>query len=288
MGTPALETRVELSRNRLETMLKVLDVDGAVRRVRGGWEATGQPWAYDAERYARVPRGPRARAAGDARLPRHRPAAGCGSCASSSTTPRPPTAAGATTAAASSLDATVSSAAVEEAGSPAGPPGRADRAAQDVADRAGHARHRPQGQDRRAAPRRAAPSPGSPTSATARRCGRCSGRTTADGPVPVPLVQAVLDAARRLAPRGRRDRGGGVRDPADADRRPGRRAVPPAAGAGGRPLGDRRPRRRAGPGRGQLRPAGRRRRPPVVARRPTSPRAARCCWSTTRSSPAGR
>ncbi len=35
-------------------MLKVLDVDGAVRRVRGGWEATGEPWSYDAERYARV------------------------------------------------------------------------------------------------------------------------------------------------------------------------------------------------------------------------------------------
>jgi ATP-dependent DNA helicase RecQ len=35
-------------------MLKVLDVDGAVRRVKGGWEATGQPWVYDAERYAKV------------------------------------------------------------------------------------------------------------------------------------------------------------------------------------------------------------------------------------------
>jgi ATP-dependent DNA helicase RecQ len=35
-------------------MLKVLDVDGAVRRVRGGWLATGQGWAYDADRYARV------------------------------------------------------------------------------------------------------------------------------------------------------------------------------------------------------------------------------------------
>ncbi len=54
MSTPALESRVELSRTRLETMLKVLDVDGAVRRVRGGWEATGQPWHYDEERYARV------------------------------------------------------------------------------------------------------------------------------------------------------------------------------------------------------------------------------------------
>ncbi|MCR1781194.1 DEAD/DEAH box helicase [Nocardioides carbamazepini] len=54
MSTAALEPRVDLSRNRLETMLKVLDVDGAVRRVRGGWEATGRPWDYDAERYARV------------------------------------------------------------------------------------------------------------------------------------------------------------------------------------------------------------------------------------------
>ena len=54
LSTAALETRVDLSRNRLEMMLKVLDVDGAVRRVRGGWVATGEPWVYDAERYARV------------------------------------------------------------------------------------------------------------------------------------------------------------------------------------------------------------------------------------------
>lgn len=54
LSTATLETRVELGRNRLESMLKVLDVDGAVRRVQGGWVATGQPWAYDAERYARV------------------------------------------------------------------------------------------------------------------------------------------------------------------------------------------------------------------------------------------
>jgi ATP-dependent DNA helicase RecQ len=54
MSTATLETRVELGRNRLESMLKVLDVDGAVQRVQGGWVATGQPWTYDAERYARV------------------------------------------------------------------------------------------------------------------------------------------------------------------------------------------------------------------------------------------
>ncbi|GAA1650066.1 RecQ family ATP-dependent DNA helicase [Georgenia ruanii] len=54
MSTARLETQVDLRRNRLETMLKVLDVDGAVRRVRGGWEATGREWVYDGERYARV------------------------------------------------------------------------------------------------------------------------------------------------------------------------------------------------------------------------------------------
>ena len=54
LSTASLETYVDLGRTRLEQMLKVLDVDGAVRRVRGGWEATGEPWTYDAERYARV------------------------------------------------------------------------------------------------------------------------------------------------------------------------------------------------------------------------------------------
>ncbi|GAA2935417.1 hypothetical protein GCM10020221_33990 [Streptomyces thioluteus] len=56
LSLPALEPLVELRRSRLETMLKVLDVDGAVHRVRGGWTATGRPWAYDAERYAWVAR----------------------------------------------------------------------------------------------------------------------------------------------------------------------------------------------------------------------------------------
>ncbi|QOV35067.1 ATP-dependent DNA helicase RecQ [Streptomyces ferrugineus] len=56
MSLPALEPLVELRRSRLETMLKVLDVDGAVRRVKGGWIATGQPWMYEAERYDWVAR----------------------------------------------------------------------------------------------------------------------------------------------------------------------------------------------------------------------------------------
>src|SRR6202522_2713418 len=54
LSTGALETHVDLSHGRLESMLKVLDVDGAVRRVSGGWTTTGQPWDYDAERYERV------------------------------------------------------------------------------------------------------------------------------------------------------------------------------------------------------------------------------------------
>jgi len=51
LSTVALEPRCNLSRSRLEMVLKVLDVDGAVQRVRGGWLATGQGWEYDGERY---------------------------------------------------------------------------------------------------------------------------------------------------------------------------------------------------------------------------------------------
>jgi ATP-dependent DNA helicase RecQ len=54
VATTALEHRVNLGRTRLEGLLKVLDVDGAVERVRGGWRATTKPWAYDTERYRRV------------------------------------------------------------------------------------------------------------------------------------------------------------------------------------------------------------------------------------------
>ena len=56
LSTAAIETHVDLSRGRLEMMLKVLDVDGAVTRTVGGWAATGRPWAYERERYERVAR----------------------------------------------------------------------------------------------------------------------------------------------------------------------------------------------------------------------------------------
>ena len=54
LSTAVLETSTSLRRTRLESMLKVLDVDGAVRRVTGGWVSTGQAWSYDADRYERV------------------------------------------------------------------------------------------------------------------------------------------------------------------------------------------------------------------------------------------
>jgi ATP-dependent DNA helicase RecQ len=54
MSTGLLEEVANLSRSRLELMLKVLDVEGAVRRVTGGWERTDGPWAYDADRRQRV------------------------------------------------------------------------------------------------------------------------------------------------------------------------------------------------------------------------------------------
>ncbi len=54
LSTAALEAVVDIRRSRLELLLKVLDVEGAVQRVSGGWVATGRPWSYDAERYERV------------------------------------------------------------------------------------------------------------------------------------------------------------------------------------------------------------------------------------------
>ena len=53
-STRVLESRVDLKASTLELLLKVLDVDGAVRRVSGGWVSTGQPWVYDRDRYERI------------------------------------------------------------------------------------------------------------------------------------------------------------------------------------------------------------------------------------------
>ncbi|MBA2552179.1 MAG: ATP-dependent DNA helicase RecQ [Geodermatophilaceae bacterium] len=54
LSTQVLETVVDVRRSRLELLLKVLAVDGAVVRVKSGWTTTGEAWHYDAERYERV------------------------------------------------------------------------------------------------------------------------------------------------------------------------------------------------------------------------------------------
>ncbi len=48
---PGLEAETGLRRGRIEMMLRQLAVDGAVERRETGWAATGQAWAYDAQRY---------------------------------------------------------------------------------------------------------------------------------------------------------------------------------------------------------------------------------------------
>lgn len=59
-SVPALETAVNLRRTRLELLLKVLDVDGYVERVDGGYLATGRPYVHDQARYDRLLAGRRA------------------------------------------------------------------------------------------------------------------------------------------------------------------------------------------------------------------------------------
>ena len=54
LSVPALEAVADVRRSRLELLLKVLAVDGAVERTSGGWVATGGEWTYDGERYERV------------------------------------------------------------------------------------------------------------------------------------------------------------------------------------------------------------------------------------------
>jgi ATP-dependent DNA helicase RecQ len=54
MTTRELQGVVNLGAGRLEAMLKVLDVEGAVERAGTRWRATGAAWEYDADRYAAV------------------------------------------------------------------------------------------------------------------------------------------------------------------------------------------------------------------------------------------
>ena len=49
MSIPRLEVAVNMGRSRLSTLLSILDVQGAVRRVKGGFIRTSEPWSYDGE-----------------------------------------------------------------------------------------------------------------------------------------------------------------------------------------------------------------------------------------------
>jgi ATP-dependent DNA helicase RecQ len=46
----AIEAEVNVRRSRLEAMLKILEVEGAVERVEGKWRRTLRAWSYDTER----------------------------------------------------------------------------------------------------------------------------------------------------------------------------------------------------------------------------------------------
>ena len=48
---PALEKATGLRRGRLETLLKILAVDGAVEPTRQGWTSTGQGWHFNTKKY---------------------------------------------------------------------------------------------------------------------------------------------------------------------------------------------------------------------------------------------
>ena len=51
-----IESAVNARRMRIEAMLKVLEVEGAIERGEKGWFRTSQPWAYDRDRVATVTR----------------------------------------------------------------------------------------------------------------------------------------------------------------------------------------------------------------------------------------
>jgi ATP-dependent DNA helicase RecQ len=59
-SVPALEPRVDVRRTRLELLLRILDVDGHVARVDGGYLRTDRPYVHDRDRYDRLLAGRRA------------------------------------------------------------------------------------------------------------------------------------------------------------------------------------------------------------------------------------
>jgi ATP-dependent DNA helicase RecQ len=54
LGLAEVQRQVNLGQGRLDQLLKILDVEGAVRRVNGGYLRGDPGWVYDAARYRRV------------------------------------------------------------------------------------------------------------------------------------------------------------------------------------------------------------------------------------------
>ena len=279
LSTATLESYVELGRNRLEAMLKVLDVDGAVRRVQGGWEATGRDWVYDAERYDRV-RAAREREQAamlaylDSDVCRMRylreqlddpDAVDCGRCDNCGGL---------------SLTTTVSDEAVASASARLSRPGVAIEPRKMWPTALANLGLGPQGQDRqrplRGTRHRPAHRPRSragPARALRRGCSRRS-RAAVAGGRPDDGDEGLVGRVGRAS---RRDRARRVGHPAPAGRRPRRRPGPGHAAPRRRHLGDRRPLGRARSGRHQLRAARGRGHPALRAarRRARRPGAAR-------------
>ena len=251
MSTQALEPLVDLRRNRLEMMLKVLDVDGAVRRARGGWLATGEPWTYDTARLRRVAE---ARSAEQQTMIEYAETTACRMEFLRRCLDDPeamPVRPVRQLRRAAFRCRGVGGVARRRRRVP-GPPRRRDRPEEDVADRPGRGRRLAQGQDRGRPSRssRAGPSAGSPTWAGATGCAawsprrrptrrsrtiwrppssRCSspGRTATDAwrqrPVGVVAVGSRRHPAAGAKP-GRAHRQGrpaAAAGPLDVDRRPG-------------------------------------------------------------------
>lgn len=55
-SVPSLEADVNLGRTRLQTLLKILEVDGAIRAVKGGYVLADPGWAYDRDKAERLRR----------------------------------------------------------------------------------------------------------------------------------------------------------------------------------------------------------------------------------------
>src|SRR5699024_11866400 len=56
MSESALSTATGIRPGRLSALVKILAVDGALRRVEGGWVATGEPWHFDAPKWQELHR----------------------------------------------------------------------------------------------------------------------------------------------------------------------------------------------------------------------------------------